>query len=464
MNRFLLIILAASLFLVIQLSPMVVASVSLNHQMVALVSAVLAARSEGNLVSDTPALEKIADRLAAHHDQYSSRVGSPLVTLALWANKPEEVYRWLKAYPQAWERITLPESDWRTLTLLSYDNAKQWNAQRRAAANFAWLMGFRWLDAENNSEAVHWFRRGLVLAPGRVPDSVRLSYYRALDNWYAAEPSNAENHLLAQKFNCLADDRPGCLDLDATAWLMGDAPVWSLPESGDGAYSSYDGYRLVGFDLDEDVLVAGVEVHGLLYWERTVGGQVQRQVQPFAAPNLIPNPGFEFKDLFVDACVDGYIGSHAYVLPCVSHAVADPYGQRPGHVAVIESKGSGYALFQSSVGVAGGRPYLLGGWVCADGAAVAGIGRQWLSEKLPSEERADGIQWLIFKGNDSKQSSCWVQQVRAVWVPSGAEEFRFLLQRLGDESDFPGRAIFDDLFFFGLPLTINAEFSPSDAK
>lgn len=463
MNRFLL-ILAASLFLVIQLGPTVITSARLNHQMVALVSTALAARSEGNLVTYTPALQDIADRLAAHYDQSPSRVGSALITLALWANEPAEAYHWLKIYPQAWDRVTLPESNWRTLSLLSFNNIDQWNAQRRTAAYAGWLAGFRSLDAGDYKAALRWFRRGLVLAPGRVPGSVRLAYYRALGNWYAAQPPSAENLLLTQKFNCLADDRPDCLNLYANAWLEGAVPAWSLPESGDGAYFSDDGWRLVGFDLDEDVLAAGVEVRGLLYWERIVGGQVERPVQPFAAPNLVPNPGFEFKDLFVDACVDGYIGSHAYVLPCLSHAVPDPYSRRPGCVAVTETRDKGYALFSSSFPVHGGRAYISGGWFCADRGAVAGIGRQWLTETLPPEERADGIQWFVFEGSDPKRPLCWAQHARVVWAPSGAEEFLLYLIRLGGKGDPFGRAMFDDLFFFELPSTLDAEAPASDAN
>jgi hypothetical protein len=139
-------ILAASLFLVIQFGPTVVVSARLNHQMVELVSSALAARMEGNSVAYTPVLQEIADRLASHHDRFASEVGSMLVTLALWADDPAGAYRWLKAYPQAWDQVRPLKSNWRTLSLLSFDNTKHWNAQRRGAAYAAWLAGFRSLD------------------------------------------------------------------------------------------------------------------------------------------------------------------------------------------------------------------------------------------------------------------------------------------------------------------------------
>jgi hypothetical protein len=126
-----------------------------------------------------------------------------------------------------------------------------------------------------------------------------------------------------------------------TPWLKMDASAWLLPKSGDDAYFFNDRWRLEGFDPDEDVLVTGVEVHGLLYWGRTVGGQVQRRKQLFAAPNPVPNPGFEFQDLFVDARVDGYVGIYAHVSPFVNHALPDSYNTRPGRVAVIETRGKG---------------------------------------------------------------------------------------------------------------------------
>jgi len=435
----------------------------LNAQMIVLAQEAVHAVSLDQVVRLTPRLQQQARQLEAEYDRLPPQAARVLVTLGIWADNPAEAYRWLQLYPQAWDRVTLPEANWRTLSVISFENIGQWR-NRRAAAYVGWLTGFRLLDAGDYEAALRRFRRGLVLAPGRVPDSVRLAYYRALGKWYASQPANPESLRLVQKFACLAEDRPDCLDLDSTAWLEGAAPAWSLPASGDSAYFSDDGWRLVGSHLDEDVLVAGVEVRGLLYWEQSAGEQVERRVQPFAAPNLVPNPGFEFEDLFVDACVNGYIDSHAYVLPCISHAVVDPYGQRLGHVAVTESKGFGYALFPSSVPVAGGRPYLLGGWLCADGAAAAGIGREWLTETLPPEERADGIQWLISQGNDPKRPFCWAQHTRVVWIPSGAEEFGLRLQRLGGDSDTLGRAMFDDLFFFELPSRLDAGARPYDTN
>jgi hypothetical protein len=88
--------LAAYLLLVVLIGPTVVASARLNHQMVELVSSALAARMEGNSVAYTPALQEIADRLASHHDQFASGVGSTMVTLALWADDPAGAYRWLR--------------------------------------------------------------------------------------------------------------------------------------------------------------------------------------------------------------------------------------------------------------------------------------------------------------------------------------------------------------------------------
>lgn len=74
-------------------------SVRLNYQMLTLIEVAAAACSDDNVISVTPALLEIADRLGTHHDRFPSRVGSTLVDLSLWANEPVEACRSLRVCP-----------------------------------------------------------------------------------------------------------------------------------------------------------------------------------------------------------------------------------------------------------------------------------------------------------------------------------------------------------------------------
>jgi len=432
--------------LLVLVSIRVIPTLALNRQMVALLHIVMT----NDMVEDRSLkLTVIYDNLAKNHAKYPDQVGSELVMSAIWLDNPGEAYRWLQTYPQAWEQITFPESQWRTLIILSYNNIKGWNNVRRSAAYASWMAGFRAFSDRNYEMAVRWFQRGLVLAPGRVPEEVRLGYYRALSEWYRT--SDQENLLLAQEYGCLAENRLDCLEFEDSQ------PAWQLLDQNgaDGDILS-EKWHLVGFDLDPNILITGVEVRSRLRWVRMIDGHKQEYLESFAAPNFVPNPGFEFDNLFVDACVDGYIGSHAYVQPCVSRASIDPYGTRPGHVAIIETVHKGYALLSSSFPVKGGSTYVVGGWFCADNGATAALGWDSLTDTASTDCRLSNggsICWLIWQNSTEDQGSCWSRQLQVVKVPTGSPEVRLLLDREGGEGGKPGRAMFDNLFIFELPVS-----------
>jgi hypothetical protein len=314
-----------------------------------------------------------------------------------------------------------------------------------------------WIAAINSpelsgTELLQLLRKGLVLAQGRVPDSVRILYYKALGEWYAGQLNDSDSQRLSRKFTCLAADNLACVDAQGFSRPTDGEPTWSLPLGSDDSYYVKDGWRLVGFDLDEDVLVVGIEVLGVLYWEKAFGDRIEQRRQLFSIPNLIPNPGFEFDGLYEGACIDGYLGSHAYVLPCVSEATHDPYDQRAGRVAVTETGEAGFALFSPSFPVEGGRAYIVGGWLCADGGGVAAVGlERMVSESSTGVPAYQFLEWLLWQLPDPDQQACWRQQAKVVYLAEESGEFRLRLDRRGGPEELLGRAMFDDMFFFEIP-------------
>jgi len=430
----------------------ILSTINLNCRMVTLLD--VAVRQHDQIPYSSAALRSIVNDLATDRSYFSDQIGSALVIGSILLDEPGKAYRWLQVYPQAWRRVTVSEECWRTLLLLSFENIKAWNAQRRSAAYAGWLAGLRAVDAQEYESAIRWFRRGIVLAPGRVPEEVRLSYYRALSKWRSGQVLSAEAHRRILKYSCLADQRADCLELKDTIHTAKAQTARQLPAtSAAGAYLPSAGWRLTALDIDQDVLVAGVEVRGQLHWERIVDEQVESHLEPFIATNLIPNAGFEFDSLFVDACVDGYIDSHAYIQPCASGTPIDPFGSQSGQVAIIETDHSGYALISASFPISAGATYVVGGWFAADdGAAV--VGWDWLSEgRVADCALSDGrsICWLIWQRTNNDHAFAWSSQLRTIQVPTGIQEARLYLGYLAETGLQPGRAMFDDVFVFELP-------------
>ena len=297
-----------------------------NYQMFRVSGAAVKAVQADGFVEFTPELAVLNQEMALRAARDTGLDHPVLVTLSLWANDLLQAQHWLQTSPVAQKRVMDSKFGWRTLSLIPLAMRPS-TYSHHMIVDMAWLAGLRFAEEGVHAEALQWFRRGLSLAPGRVPEYVRRAYYRTLSKWYAAQPTAPHNSRLAAKFACLANGASDCLRLIVAESPAQDVPSWVAPTSDTGALLSYDGWQLTGFDLDEDILAAGVDVVGVLYWQRDEGEREERRKQPFIAANLVPNPGFEFQDLFLDSCTDGYIGSNAFVEPCVSSFVADSSGK-----------------------------------------------------------------------------------------------------------------------------------------
>lgn len=229
-----------------------------------------------------------------------------------------------------------------------------WGLRRCLATWGAWTAGLAEAAAGRWEEAVAQYQAGLGLAPGRVPPGIIREYYEASarqilssDGASAAERLAAAKYLAlagrtteaAGLFSAVSDDQR--LDaqgrsqaLDGLAWTQagGDTsgrlplwlgeisegtPQWTLAQ-GSAVLDVASGRRLIGFDVDSDVMDAGVEVMGVLYWQLS-GGDIERQA--FRQPDLWPNSGSSWRGVEgFNQCIPGYT-EPGWVKPCAGHVV-----------------------------------------------------------------------------------------------------------------------------------------------
>ena len=237
----------------------------------------------------------------------------------------------------------------------------RWSYSRCQNAWDAWTLGL--IDATHRDwpQAVAAYQAGIGLALGRVPDTIINEYYAALANDQLAQ-SNAgpDQKLATAKYLALSGDRQRAADLfralttesrltprqrceaeSGLAWVQAadakavppwpiatmrnsvcvdmnessPSPEWQVPSNQALMDANY-GAVLIGFDLDRDVLEAGAEVIGVLYWQ-TPDGRIE--YERMRQPNLWPNSGNNWLPL--DGfwrCLPGYV-EPPWVPLCASH-------------------------------------------------------------------------------------------------------------------------------------------------
>ncbi len=311
--------------------------------------------------------------------------------------------------PQEWvDRGALLQAA-ETLRPSSWAMEQSWTEERCRAAWDAWTVGLVWALDGRWAQSVAAYQAGIALAPGRVPAEVLSEYYLALARHVlSASDLSAPESLAAAKYLALAGERAeaaerfeallNSTDLDSEqacqveGWLRweGDssllpgpgvcgshgsdatwAPGWDLsaesttareaPASGGGAARG----RLWSLDLDAEVLEAGAEVLGTLYW-RTSDGEMS--LQHFRQPNLWPNSGASWLPLEgFTTCLPGYM-EPGWVLTCAgsqadSHDVSNAAGAGSpvGRVHVPADEGPDTFISTASVLVPMGRAMIYGG-------------------------------------------------------------------------------------------------------
>jgi hypothetical protein len=323
------------------------------------------------------------------------------------------------------------------------------------------------------------------MAPGRVPAEIMQEYYLALGRYLlTSESQQADQQLAAAKYLALGgasqeaslrlaalQSEPGlaavqrCQAADGLAWLQGGgfasgapppwpvdpqgdpcdaqlaaaSPAWTVTE-GSPVTDQASGAELVGFDLDQDVLEAGAEVIGVLYW-RTADGRLTGQ--PFRQPNLWVNssnnwlawPG-------LTRCIPGYT-EPAWVTPCagqVSAASDDPSIRNPV-AALYNAPGDQPDAYVSTLSL----PLEAGSRIVTGG--------RWRSEgQFPrghvSRSSSDG-RYDVVLNLSSLPPEQWQPAVSVAAPVEEAGDYSFWIRPRAGTGE--GTLWFDDVFSFELP-------------
>jgi hypothetical protein len=343
------------------------------------------------------------------------------------------------------------------------------------------------------AEATAYYQAGLGLAAGRVPEDIRAEYYSVLARQLEAGAPTPQTRLAAAKLLLLAGspearERLEALSQDSALpaagrceaqagldWLMAAEPVgppawpvtfmpagqcpgavdyvaalaegwqpgWTL-NTGDVKTANDAGAVLIGWDLDQHVLEAGVEVLGRLYW-RGADGSIQ--AGPLREPNLWPNSGNSWLALegFWE-CLPGY-EEPDWIPPCASQAAAgvraDGTANVYGRIVVPDDPGPDTLLTSASVPLPAGRPIVTGGAWRASGWFPRGH----MSRLYMSGEPARYYDVLL--GLDDLPPEEWVRRAIVGAALPADYDFQGWIRPRNEVG--AGVLEFDDVFNFALP-------------
>jgi hypothetical protein len=372
-----------------------------------------------------------------------------------------------------------------------------WSSYRCLNTWGAWTLGLLEAKEGHWEGAVAAYQAGLGLAPGRVPAEIVEEYYLALARQTlsggalvadqelavakylalagAGEEAEAlfqrlgqDEHLLPaqrceaerwrewlQRTAGRADEippSPVASPVEAGACAPGEgfgppdgwAPEWPLPAE-EAMVDATAGERLVGFDLDRDVLEAGAEVLGTMYWQRPDGWV---SVEGFRQPNLWPNSGNSWLRLEgFSTCLVGYT-EPPWVSPCASGDVlteTDPGGRNViGRIHVPTAQGVHTFIMTVGIPTSGGQAQVYGGrWRVEGDFPAARVVRRYVSGEPPLYLEPV----LSLHTEDSEN----LQRLVSVAPPLSAD-YEFSSWVRPEASEGGGDLLFDDVFSFVLPV------------
>lgn len=302
---------------------------------------------------------------------------------------------------------------------------KPWSLHRCLNAYSAWTLGLLEAANGNRKDAVAAYQAGLGLTLGQVPKKILQEYYLVLAQYVlSAEDLQPAQELAAAKYLALAradvdagtkleqlseDGRltaeQRCEAMRWRDWLdqiedvdteishfpvvhhasavtcllerkevfipqTGWEPEWLFPDDGT-LVDPVNGEQLLGFDIDADVLEAGAEVLGTLYW---VNGDGRVFARGFRQPNLWPNSGNSWFGMEgFSTCLPGYT-EPAWVAPCASRsclvATIDSQQDYVGCLRVPPGEGPETSMQTASVQVTAGDFVVYGGRWQTDGVLL----------------------------------------------------------------------------------------------
>jgi hypothetical protein len=289
-----------------------------------------------------------------------------------------------------------------------------WTCERLALAWRALNIGLVEASSENWDKSVAAYQAGIGVAGGRVPDEILFEYYISLAHYYLSAPNvSAHQRYSAAKYLAFGGELEESLDLLKTIetskelegelidlhkwqhWLINTiddqsrlpdinkfpnehrlpeeilesewSPEWEITQIA-SAQSSIDGTMLLGFDLDNDILDAGAEVMGTLYWHMLDGSVI---VQPFREHNLWTNSGSSWLNL--DSyweCLPGYV-EPVWVKGCASYQTIlneiDKIRSYTSMIRVTDTDEPDYYIETPGAPIEAGKYYVYGGEWWVDG-------------------------------------------------------------------------------------------------
>jgi len=283
----------------------------------------------------------------------------------------------------------------------------------------AFNLGLVEASNQNWHDAVAAYQLGIGLIPGNVPGQILQEYYTALAYYYLEdEGAGSSKQLAAAKYLALGGNsdeakrlleeigKSGTLTGDRTAdlqtwygWLIASAggPIfpdmqgyadqsdspggdpdleWKITQS---AGTTIGGATLLGFDLDQDVLAAGAEALGVLYWQSSEGSV---HIEPFRQPNLWPNSGsnwIQYRGFW--ECLPGYI-EPGWVGECASEGVwlGGKLGEPASHLVIPDGDGPDTYIESYGSDIMAGAYYVYGGiWRLRGDFANPYIARRYIN-------------------------------------------------------------------------------------
>jgi hypothetical protein len=146
----------------------------------------------------------LTGRFMMYQELFPCAAGSFYVWLAIQADDPELASIPFANSPCVQSRYTFPDINWKMSNWLLTGGNRGWFNQRQIAVYTMFLNALHEQKSGELQKALTWFQKGLVLAPGRVPDLVRRNYYIVVAEWYGRHSQSIRrSRELSKKAFCL---------------------------------------------------------------------------------------------------------------------------------------------------------------------------------------------------------------------------------------------------------------------
>lgn len=338
-----------------------------------------------------------------------------------------------------------------------FARAGQWSRAESWLRRAQTATGWQALTAEE--QALDWMWLGLVHEHANDPGSARHSY----ENAAALAPELREPNMRLLGVLRKLKDQGAASTLASSLATLG--PLYRLGQFGPGhttpdPFARPDGWKLVGYNLDEESLATGGSIELWLWWQGPHGATPNETawmavgdfwIEHVSTVNLAPNPGFEWGPSPVET-PQGYAVTYHSSTP---DGIEMAHGRSGGGVdTVLRITNAGIRGMRSyPIPVEPQGLYLTGAWVrSSEGQAT--IGRKCFPPNFPADHRNNlfGVpqdpKWEIAHLKADSPPRSWVH-VAHIGQPLPDTPATYCQVYVEEQS---GSAEFDQLLFVKLPM------------